>query len=99
MESLRACTEFHLQLVELTGNRSLTLFIRLINGQLDVTPKHAAKDEPVRHHVFDDHSRVIDLLEAGASREAARHWREHLRSTHESLKCIADTEAPLHRTS
>lgn len=99
LDSLRACAEFHLQLVEMAGNRSLTLFISLINGQIDIAPNRSGRDEPVRHRVFDDHSRVIDLLEAGAAREAARHWREHLRSTHESLKCLTDTAAPLSRKS
>jgi DNA-binding FadR family transcriptional regulator len=99
LKSLRVCAEFHLQLVELTGNRSLTLFIRLIYGQIDIASKRAEDDRPVRDHVFDDHSRLIDLLEAGASREAARHWREHLRATHESLKSIVDTTAPLNRKS
>jgi DNA-binding FadR family transcriptional regulator len=98
-ESLRVCSEFHLQLVELTGNRSLALFIRLIYGQIDTAPKRAEGERPLRDHVFQDHSRLIDLLEAGASWEATRHWREHLRATHESLKWIVDTEAPLSRKS
>jgi DNA-binding FadR family transcriptional regulator len=96
-EVRRIGARFHIRLVELTGNRSLALFAELLSGLLDVPiERHDAdrlsKQIPSRAAgLLDQHSRVIDLIEAGASREAARHWREHLDSVHRRLKETVDT--------
>lgn len=97
----RAGSDFHILLVELTGNRSLALFARLVSGLLDVPiERHEAarlkRQEPsLAHHLIADHSRVVDLIEAGAAREAARHWREHLEAVHAVLKQSVNTDTVL----
>jgi DNA-binding FadR family transcriptional regulator len=92
--------EFHVRLVELTGNRSLTLYARLLTRLMDVPqsrrrPQHAAtavtEDDGLEE--ANAHSRAIDLIEAGASQEASRHWRTHLEAEHARLATILDTSA------
>ena len=93
----RTGSDFHVRLVELTGNRSLALFAHLVSGLLDVPieRRHAERlkrREPSQAaRLLADHARVIDLIEAGAAREAARHWREHLEAVHEVLKETVNT--------
>jgi DNA-binding FadR family transcriptional regulator len=97
-ETRRIGSEFHIQLVELTGNRSLVLFARLISGLLDgALVRHDAERLKQRMPsqsggLIDDHSRIVDLIEAGASREAARHWREHLEAVHRQLRKSINTD-------
>lgn len=94
----RESARFHVMLVELTGNRSLALFARLVSGLLDgALERHdTARDEPPSDdNLLDDHERVVDLIEAGAAREAARHWREHLEAAHRRLRRTVNTAAVL----
>jgi DNA-binding FadR family transcriptional regulator len=94
--------DFHVRLVELTGNRSLTLYARLLTRLIDIPqtrrrPQHVAApptDDGVREQI-DAHSRAIDLIEAGASQEASRHWRAHLDAEHARLATILNTSALL----
>lgn len=100
-EVRRIGARFHVQLVELTGNRSLTLFAELLSGLLDVPmERHDAArlkaQAPSRAAgLLDHHSRVVDLIEAGAAHEAARHWRDHLDAVHLRLKETVDTSTVL----
>jgi len=100
-ETRRIGSEIHIQLVELTGNRSLVLFARLISGLLDgALARHEAERLKQRmpsqsSNMIDHHSRIIDLIEAGASREAARHWREHLEAVHRQLRKSINTDLVL----
>ncbi|GAA5153367.1 FadR/GntR family transcriptional regulator [Pseudonocardia eucalypti] len=100
-ETRRIGSEFHIRLVELTGNRSLVLFARLISGLLDgALARHESERlkqrEPSRSgELIADHSRIIDLIEAGAAREAARHWREHLEAVHRQLRKTINTDLVL----
>jgi DNA-binding FadR family transcriptional regulator len=97
----RTGSQFHIQLVELTGNRSLALFAKLISGLLDgALERHDAERRKQRNpshagELIDSHSRIIDLIEAGASREAARHWREHLEAVHRELRKSISTDLVL----
>jgi len=100
-EIRRIGSDFHLRLVELTGNRSLVLFARLISGLLDgALPRHDAERRKQRMPsqstgMIDHHSRIIDLIEAGASREAARYWREHLEAVHQQPRKSINTDLVL----
>jgi DNA-binding FadR family transcriptional regulator len=94
--------EFHVRLVELTANRSLTLYARLLTRLMDVPsvrrrpPQSASTDETDNGlDVAEAHSRAIDLIAAGASQEASRHWRAHLDAEHTRLAKSIDTGAPL----
>lgn len=97
----RIGSDFHVRLVELTGNRSLALFARLISGLLDGAIERHDAERRKQHapsqagELIDDHERIIDLIEAGASREAARHWREHLETVHQNLRKTIDTQLVL----
>lgn len=94
--NLRA--DFHVRLVELTSNRSLTLFARLLADQLAIPSRRTVATPPapeIVEEILTDHDRVIDLIEAGASREAVRHWRRHLTSVHDQLQANVDTAAPI----
>jgi len=100
-EIRRIGSDFHLRLVELTSNRSLVLFARLISGLLDgALPRHDAERRKQRMPsqstgMIDHHSRIIDLIEAGASREAARYWREHLEAVHQQPRKSINTDLVL----
>ncbi|MFC4948291.1 FadR/GntR family transcriptional regulator [Pseudonocardia sp. GCM10023141] len=100
-EVRRIGARFHVQLVELTGNRSLTLFAELLTGLLDVPMERHNIDRLEKQipsqaaGLLDHHSRVVDLIEAGAAREAARHWREHLDAVHQRLKETVNTSTVL----
>ncbi|MDT7675050.1 MAG: hypothetical protein QOD82_2952 [Pseudonocardiales bacterium] len=97
----RIGSEFHIKLIELTGNRSLVLFARLISGLLDgAMERHDAERRKQRipsqaSGLIEEHSRIVDLIEAGASREAARHWREHLEAVHRQLRKSINTDLVL----
>ncbi len=100
-EVRRSGARFHVRLVELTGNRSLTLFAELLAGLLDV-PIERHNAERLAQQIpsgaagmIDHHLRVVDLIEAGAAREAARHWRGHLDAVHRRLAETVDTRAVL----
>lgn len=101
VEFRRLGARFHVRLVELTGNRSLTLFAELLAGLLDVPIERHNADRLARQRpsqaaaLLDHHSRVVDLIEAGAAREAARHWREHLDAVHRRLAETVDTRTVL----
>jgi GntR family transcriptional repressor for pyruvate dehydrogenase complex len=94
--------DFHVRLVELTGNRSLILYARLINTLINIPlsrrrPRHAATgtDDGDGFEQIDAHSRAIDLIEAGASQEAGRHWRSHLEAEQADFAKVFDTTALL----
>jgi DNA-binding FadR family transcriptional regulator len=96
--SLRS--DFHVQLVKLTNNRSLTLFVLLLTNLLDIPlkrrrPEPADEVPEIDLGFLDAHSRVIDLIEAGASRKASRHWHQHLQAMHARLRETMDTGAVL----
>jgi DNA-binding FadR family transcriptional regulator len=97
----RAGEEFHVKIVELTGNRTLTLYARLVTRLLDVPieRRHAERlkrEQPSdSERMLDHHERVIDLIAAGATQEAERHWREHLEAVHELLRQTVNTGAVL----
>jgi GntR family transcriptional regulator, transcriptional repressor for pyruvate dehydrogenase complex len=94
--------EFHVRLVELTANRSLTLYARLLTRLMDVPSARRRPPQSSPAEETDDgldvaeaHSRAIDLIAAGASQEASRHWRAHLDAEHARLAKSLDTGAPL----
>jgi GntR family transcriptional regulator, transcriptional repressor for pyruvate dehydrogenase complex len=94
--------EFHVRLVELTANRSLTLYARLLTRLMDVPSARRRPPQSSPSEETDDgldvaeaHSRTIDLIAAGASQEASRHWRAHLDAEHARLAKSIDTGAPL----
>jgi GntR family transcriptional repressor for pyruvate dehydrogenase complex len=94
--------EFHVRLVELTQNRSLALYARLLTRLMDVSQTRRRARQPdvpaevdVGLDEADAHSRVIDLIEAGASQEATRHWRAHLVAEHALLAMTLETGALL----
>jgi DNA-binding FadR family transcriptional regulator len=96
-----AGSAFHAKVVGMTGNEPLALFAmlvqRLLDGPLERYESHRTQQHlPSRAPaMLDDHGRLVDLLEAGATREAARHWRLHLDAVHETLKKTVDTTAVL----
>lgn len=88
---------FHTALVELTGNPALALFARLVQQLIDAqtarydNQRQRRNDPSSAGHLLEAHERVIELLEAGAAREAARYWREHLDEVHDMLRRTVDT--------
>jgi DNA-binding FadR family transcriptional regulator len=88
---------FHTALVALTGNPALALFARLVQQLIDAQTARYDNQRQRRGgpssagHLPEAHERVIELLEAGAAREASRYWREHLDEVHEMLRRTVDT--------
>lgn len=92
MRSIRTHIAFHSLLVELAGNHTLELLMRMVEQIIDQanlaqvastvgTPAHARASRKGRsaHHL------VVELIEAGDREEAAALWRRHLTEAHEYL--------------
>jgi DNA-binding FadR family transcriptional regulator len=86
----RGVADFHLLLVKLTGNNTLTFVNHLIN---DLMINH--KQSVMRRDVIDSESRkkrllgamksyhkLIRLIEAHEEEAAVAHWRLHLKNAH-----------------
>jgi GntR family transcriptional repressor for pyruvate dehydrogenase complex len=76
---------FHHVVVEQAGNRTITLLSAMVQEIIDLqTARRQAIDAagpPQRRHRkqgLADHERLIELVRAGAAREAERFWRAHL---------------------
>lgn len=84
--------QFHVRLVELAGNQTLAAFAGLLQ---DLSRAHLQRAESTRRQArgarspstggIGEHQRLIELIEAGAAHEAARHWREHLEAVRDTL--------------
>jgi GntR family transcriptional repressor for pyruvate dehydrogenase complex len=92
---------FHAALVGMTGNAAMTLFAQLVQNLISA---HTDRYEQHRRRVgapsraeelLDAHDHLVDLLEAGAAREAARSWREHIDGVHAVLRTTVDSTVVL----
>lgn len=81
---LEDINRFHGRLVEVTGNKTLTFMNKML---LNLVARHqrqhvARAPEPDRPKRFaaalKSYEKVIDLIEAGQTEAAVRHWRLHL---------------------
>jgi DNA-binding FadR family transcriptional regulator len=77
--------DFHRIVVELAGNRTMTLLSAMVQQIIDLQTARRQLSEatgkaPRRHRRqgFADHERLIELVSAGAANEAERFWRQHL---------------------
>jgi DNA-binding FadR family transcriptional regulator len=93
--------QFHAALVGMTGNAAMTLFAQLVQNLISA---HTDRYEQHRRRVgapsraeelLDAHDHLVDLLEVGAAREAARSWREHVEEVHAALATTVDTTVVL----
>ena len=93
--------QFHTELVGMTGNAAITLFAQLVQNLISA---HTERYEQHRKRIggpsraeelLDAHDHLVDLLEAGAAREAARSWREHVDQVHAVLGTTVDTTVVL----
>ncbi len=77
-----ATAKFHLRLVELSGNATLSMIARMLH---EITQRHSAS--PTRRHnlaqpdyekLLQNYRELIDLLRAGNGGAAEAHWRRHM---------------------
>ena len=98
IEMRRAADTFHVRVMELAGNSTLSEYAKLIHylirGHVQRYESTRRQDEPpLGHGESGAHERLIELIEAGASHAASRHWREHLESVRDQLaqRCPMDS--------
>ncbi|WP_322759353.1 FadR/GntR family transcriptional regulator [Frankia sp. Cr2] len=83
-QCLQANLAFHVLLVELAGNTTLSVLSGMLRHILDLaTLSYPAADRSPEHRLtirrrLVDHERVVDLIEARDARAAEDLWREHL---------------------
>jgi DNA-binding FadR family transcriptional regulator len=97
-EASRAADEFHVRVMELAGNATLTEYAKLIHYLIRGHVRRFQSvrrdgDPPLGHGQSGAHGRLIELLEAGATHAAATHWRHHLEDVRDQLaqKCDMDS--------
>lgn len=98
-EMRRAADTFHVQVVELAGNATLSEYAKLVHYLIrgHVRRYEAIRrqgDPPLGHGESGAHERLIELIEAGASHAASQHWRRHLETVRDQLarSCPMDGE-------
>jgi DNA-binding FadR family transcriptional regulator len=82
-EMRRAADTFHVRVVELAGNSTLSEYAKLVHylirGHIRRYESMRRQNEPpLGHGESGAHERLIELIEAGASHAASQHWRRHL---------------------
>jgi GntR family transcriptional regulator, transcriptional repressor for pyruvate dehydrogenase complex len=89
---------FHQAIVELTGNRALTLLCSVVNGLIAKQIVRSAsggraRRAPAEHRSYAKahraHAQLVDLIERGDATGAERLWRRHLEAARTEL-----TDAP-----
>lgn len=81
---LRLAEEFHVELVQVSGYKTLALFAAMQNLMVEqhmalLTPEgRDAKHDKSRWKALAAHERVIDLIEAGSTAEAKQFWESHI---------------------
>jgi GntR family transcriptional regulator, transcriptional repressor for pyruvate dehydrogenase complex len=80
----RCVARFHGALMELTGNKTIILIMKMLNiiyvshiAAIQETAKNSDPTEAGKTSVR-SHNRIIDLIERGATEEAVKHWYSHL---------------------
>jgi DNA-binding FadR family transcriptional regulator len=83
---------FHRQVVDLTGNRVLTMLSGVANRLIAQQVARLPKDAPSRRTArtgFEDahraHVRLVDLVREGRAEEAELQWRRHLEASNANL--------------
>jgi DNA-binding FadR family transcriptional regulator len=89
-EMQQAADKFHVRVMELAGNSTLSEYAKLIHhlirGHVRRYESMRRQDEPpLGHGESGAHERLIELIEAGASHAASQHWRQHLESVRDQL--------------
>jgi DNA-binding FadR family transcriptional regulator len=96
----KSADQFHVRLVELAGNATLTQYSKLVHylirGHLrryESARRHG--DTEWQHCSPDAHDHLVDLVAAGAVHAASSHWRRHLVEVRDQLAERFDLNAPL----
>jgi DNA-binding FadR family transcriptional regulator len=83
--AVRAAGErFHVELVELAGNQTLTVFSSMLQEIIDAQTARFQADQAERgseRHsagMHKEHEHVLDLIKAGKATDAELYWRTHL---------------------
>ncbi|WP_241251338.1 FadR/GntR family transcriptional regulator [Candidatus Protofrankia californiensis] len=90
-QSLQADLAFHVLLVELAGNMTLSVLSGMLRHILDLaTLSHPSSERNAEHRLairrrLLEHERVVDLIEAREARAAEELWRAHLLETGQYL--------------
>lgn len=96
----KASDNFHVQLVELAGNATLSQYSKLVHylirGHVRRYESAWRRDDvALGHGTADAHARLVDLVAAGAVHAASKHWRQHLIEVHEQFAERLDLGATL----
>lgn len=86
----RLSAQLHEQLMELAGNDTLAVFASMLAEIIDLHQESVvqagatrAASERERRLAVRSHRKLVDLIDAGKSAEAERHWRTHMEATRE----------------
>jgi DNA-binding FadR family transcriptional regulator len=83
-------TQFHRLLIELSGNKTLSVFWQVVGGLIDTHQSLAQRRQPdvgielTREQLSNavtSHSRLVDLIETKDGSAAEQHWRQHMVAT------------------
>jgi len=91
----------HSTLVELAGNQTLIVFSAMLHGVIDAHTarfQSAERDRGERRHgpeMHGEHERLIELIRAGAAREAEDYWAAHLESVRKILVTRGEADTVL----
>jgi GntR family transcriptional repressor for pyruvate dehydrogenase complex len=96
----KSAHQFHIQLVELTGNPVLAQYCKLIHylirSQLPTLRSSGQDDDDdLIHDSARAHADLIALFAAGEAHAASEHWRRHLGEVHAELAKGLDLDALL----
>lgn len=99
-EMRRAADSFHVRVVELAGNATLSEYAKLVHylirGHVRRYESMRRQDEPpLGHGESGAHERLIELIEAGASHAASLHWRQHLETVRDQLARVCPLDSAL----
>lgn len=82
-----AIAQFHSLMIDLAGNKTLTMFSQALRGLIDAHVLHAQRRMPKEDAAVSEkrlrfglksHSKLVDLIEAKDGPGAEAHWKEHM---------------------
>jgi DNA-binding FadR family transcriptional regulator len=89
---------FHEQVIELAGNKTLTLIglilLGIVEAHNQATFAAIDRGDEIVEHAQDDHATLIDLIELG-DESASAYWRQHMRGATEAAFAALGADAPI----
>jgi DNA-binding FadR family transcriptional regulator len=89
---------FHEQVIELAGNRTLTLIglilLEIVEAHNQATFAAIDRGDEIVEHAQEDHATLIEMIEHG-DEEASAYWRQHMRGATEAAFAALGADATI----